>query len=160
MPATNPPLNSDYSPFDRPAPDDAPYARRVSPDQAGPRAADPAEERARRVARLTALAAFLDSAIELPGVRTRVGFDALIGLVPGVGDALSAGLALYIVYEARKLGASKRQIAAMLGNVAIDTLAGSVPILGDIFDLTFKANVRNLRMLGIDAGRGVPPRKR
>ncbi len=107
-------------------------------------------DRARRIARLRLIARLMDNAVEIPGTGIRFGLDSLIGLIPGAGDCLTAGVSLYIVYESAKLGATKGQLAAMLGNIAIDTLVGTIPVLGDLFDLTFKANVRNLRMMGIE----------
>lgn len=109
-------------------------------------------DRARRIVRLRLIARLMDNAVEIPGTGIRFGLDSLIGLIPGAGDALTAGVSLYIVYEAAQLGATRGQLAMMLGNVALDTLAGSIPVLGDLFDLTFKANVRNLRMMGIEVG--------
>jgi hypothetical protein len=67
--------------------------------------------------------------------------------VPGIGDALSATLSAYIVWEARRLGVPKRQIARMVGNVALDTAVGAVPLVGDLFDMVFKANRRNVRIV-------------
>lgn len=113
-------------------------------------------DRARRVARLRKLAVLLDSSIKIPGVRFTIGLDPILGLLPGVGDLLSAGLAAYVVYEGYKLGATRQQMAHMIANVVIDAVAGLVPVVGDIVDFAFKANVRNLKILGIDPkGMGV-----
>lgn len=113
-------------------------------------------DRARRVDRLRRLAVLLDSSIKVPGVRFTIGIDPILGLFPGVGDLLSAGLASYVVYEGYKLGATRTQMAKMIGNVLIDAVAGLVPVVGDIVDFAFKANVRNLKILGIDPkGMGV-----
>ena len=115
----------------------------------------PMTDRERRISRLRTLARLLDSSVKIPGVDARIGIDPILGLIPGVGDILSAALSLYIVHEAKQLGASKGQLAAMLTNVAIDTAAGFVPVVGDLFDFAFKANIRNLRIMGIDpAGTG------
>lgn len=100
--------------------------------------------------RLAALARTMDSAVTIPGTRVSVGLDFLLGLAPGVGDTVSALVAGYIIAEAQRLGVSKATTARMVGNVVIDWAVGSIPILGDVFDATFKANVRNLRLLGID----------
>ena len=108
-------------------------------------------ERLRRVARL------LDSAIGIPGTRFRVGFDGLVGLIPGGGDALTALFALWIVYEARRLGLPGTKIARMLLNVGVDAAIGVVPVLGDLFDFAFKANLRNIAI--IDRHFGEPPRR-
>jgi hypothetical protein len=103
--------------------------------------------RADRVARIDALAQLLDSAFVLPGTNIRFGIDALIGLVPGIGDLISTALALFIVREARALGAPRWMIARMLGNVALDTVVGAVPLVGDVADVAFRANRRNVAML-------------
>ena len=103
--------------------------------------------RAERVARLDALATLLDTAILIPGTNIRFGLDALIGLVPGIGDVITTALSLYIVHEARALGAPAHVIARMLGNVALDGVVGAVPLLGDAFDVLWRANKRNMRLL-------------
>jgi hypothetical protein len=103
--------------------------------------------RAERVARIDALATLLDTAFILPGTHVRFGLDALIGLVPGIGDAITTAMALYIVHEAHQLGAPAHVIARMIGNVAIDGLVGSVPLVGDAFDVAFRANRRNMALL-------------
>jgi len=100
-----------------------------------------------RVARLDALAALLDTAFIIPGTNIRFGLDALIGLVPGIGDAITTAISLFIVHEAHQLGAPKHVIVRMLGNVALDGMVGAVPLLGDAFDVMWRANVRNMRLL-------------
>ena len=103
--------------------------------------------RAERIARLDALATLLDTAFVLPGTQIRFGVDALIGLIPGIGDAITTLLALHIVREARELGAPPLLIARMLGNVAIDGIFGAVPLVGDAFDVAWRANRRNIKLL-------------
>jgi Domain of unknown function (DUF4112) len=103
--------------------------------------------RADSLARITALTQLLDNAFLIPGLNRRVGIDAIIGLVPGIGDAISTALASYIIWEARQLGLPRWKIARMIGNVAVDTAIGAIPLAGDAFDLVFKANVRNLRII-------------
>src|SRR6185295_3849650 len=103
--------------------------------------------RSERIARLDALAALLDSAILIPGTNVRFGVDAVVGLVPGIGDAITTAISLYIVHEARQLGAPGHVIARMLGNVAIDGLVGAVPLVGDAFDVVWRSNKRNMRLL-------------
>jgi hypothetical protein len=103
-------------------------------------------DRERTLRRLRTLATLLDTAIRLPG-GIRIGADSVIGLAPGVGDALSMALAAYIVYEADRLGVPANKLWRMVGNVMIDGLVGAVPVLGDIFDVAFKANMRNLRII-------------
>ncbi|MBB4039033.1 hypothetical protein GGR34_000668 [Microvirga flocculans] len=99
------------------------------------------------IARITLLAKLMDSAVLIPGLNRRVGLDAVLGLMPGVGDALSAALAGYIIWEARQLGLPRWKIARMIGNVAVDTVIGAVPFAGDVFDVFFKSNERNLRII-------------
>lgn len=99
------------------------------------------------VARVTMVARLLDSAFLIPGLNRRVGLDSVIGLVPGIGDAVSAVLASYIIWEARGLGLPRRKIARMIGNVAVDTAIGAIPLAGDFFDVYFKSNERNLRII-------------
>jgi hypothetical protein len=103
--------------------------------------------RADALARITLLAKLMDNAFVIPGLNRRVGLDAVIGLVPGVGDAISAAIASYIIWEARQLGLPRWKIARMIGNVAVDTALGVVPLAGDVFDVFFKANERNMRII-------------
>jgi len=107
----------------------------------------PPRSRAERIVRIDAFATLLDTAFLIPGTNIRFGLDALIGLVPGVGDAITTLMSLYIVREARALGAPRLLIARMLANVAIDGVVGAVPVLGDIFDVTWRANRRNIALL-------------
>jgi len=107
-----------------------------------------AAERKRRARdRLIALARLMDSAVTLPGVRGGVGLDALLGLVPVAGDAVSALIGLYSVIQARELGASRWLQARMIGNLLLDAAIGAVPVAGDIADVFFRAHRRNLRLL-------------
>ena len=105
------------------------------------------QSRAERIARLDALADLLDTAFVVPGTSIRFGFDAMIGLVPGIGDAITTLISLYIVREARELGAPRHLVARMLANVAIDGVVGAVPFLGDAFDVVWRANRRNMALL-------------
>lgn len=97
--------------------------------------------RVRRLARL------LDSALRIPGTNVRFGLDAVIGLVPGLGDAAGAALAAYLVLLAARLGAPQAVVLRMLLNVTVDAVAGAVPVLGDLFDVGWKANTRNIELL-------------
>jgi hypothetical protein len=99
------------------------------------------------VARLDALARLLDSAFLIPGTNLRIGIDPILGLVPGIGDLISAALSSYIIWEARQLGLPRWKIARMIGNVATDTAIGAIPLVGDFFDVAFKANRRNMKIL-------------
>jgi len=93
------------------------------------------------------LSYYLDNSIGIPGTGYRVGFDAIIGLVPGLGDVAGAILSAYIVYEASRLGVPKKTLLHMTFNVALETLIGAVPIVGDVFDAAWKANTKNIFLL-------------
>lgn len=97
--------------------------------------------------RLNALAWLLDSSIRLPGIGFRIGLDALLGLIPVVGDAVGVLISGYIVREAARLGVPRSTLVRMVANVAIEGLVGMVPLLGDVFDAAWKANQRNARLL-------------
>jgi hypothetical protein len=103
--------------------------------------------REQRLARLDAVAKLLDIAFILPGTNVRYGIDGIIGLIPVVGDIIATALSLWLVREARALGAPWHITARMLGNVAIQGVVGAVPVAGDAFDVLFRANIRNVRML-------------
>lgn len=131
---------------------DPPAARRRERSHDHAAGVDSAERR-RIIRRLRFLARLLDDAVFIPGTKRSIGLDPLIGLIPGIGDALSVAVSAYIIYEGRRLGASRETIALMIGNVALDALVGAVPVLGDLADFALKANQRNLRLLGIDPAR-------
>ncbi len=99
------------------------------------------------LARLDFIATLLDSAFLIPGTNVRFGLDGIVGLVPGIGDAITTAVSAWIVYEARRLGAPRHVIARMIGNVALDGIVGAVPLVGDMFDVMFRANRRNVRLL-------------
>lgn len=99
------------------------------------------------LARIDALAKLLDSVVRIPGTDIRVGVDALLGLVPVAGDLVSKLISSYIIYEARRLGASRWLIARMAANTTLDAIVGSVPILGDAFDVMYRANLKNMALL-------------
>lgn len=105
------------------------------------------QERERVLDELDQLASWLDARWRIPGTRIRFGLDALLGLLPGIGDLAATGPALYLVWRAHRLGVPKRLTARMLANVGLDTVAGSVPLLGNVFDLFFKASRRNHALL-------------
>ena len=106
-----------------------------------------ADSRGARMARIDRLATLLDTALVIPGTRMRFGLDALIGLFPVFGDIITTALSLFIVHEAYHLGAPGHVIARMLGNVALDGVFGAVPLVGDAFDVLWRANRRNMRLL-------------
>ena len=100
-----------------------------------------------RLARLRKLAWLLDAQFSLPGTRFRFGLNGLFGLAPVSGDLLLGLVSLYMVNEARRMGAPRALLGRMLANVGIEVVGGAVPILGDVFDMAFKANLRNLALL-------------
>lgn len=107
----------------------------------------PIDSRATRLRRLRSLSRLLDNAIVIPGTGYRIGLDPIIGLIPGGGDTAGLVLSSYIVLEAARLGASKSLLGQMAFNILLETLVGTVPVVGDIFDATWKANARNIEIL-------------
>lgn len=99
------------------------------------------------IARLSKLADLLDSRFRIPGTGIRFGVDSLLGLFPLLGDGASALPAIYLVHRARRLGVPKTLLKVMLANIAVDLVIGSIPVLGDFFDIAFKANRRNITLL-------------
>jgi hypothetical protein len=106
-----------------------------------------AAERAKLLKRLTRIARIMDTAIGIPGTRFRIGADSIIGLIPGAGDLVGLAISAYTLMLASQIGAPKPLLVKMAANIAIDTGLGSIPVLGDIFDMYFKSNSRNLQML-------------
>jgi hypothetical protein len=113
----------------------------------------------RRVQRLRRVGWLLDNSIPIPGTRYTLGIDQLIGLVPGIGDLVGGFLSLYIIIEAARMGLPRGVLLRMGWNVAVDTLVGEIPILGDLFDIGFKANIRNLALLDGYVARPVEVRR-
>jgi hypothetical protein len=101
----------------------------------------------RRSAGVERLAWWLDNAITVPGTRFRIGFDALIGLIPGVGDLVGTLLSSYIIAVAAAQGVPPSALARMVINVGLEAIVGAVPILGDLFDAVWKANQRNIALM-------------
>jgi Domain of unknown function (DUF4112) len=100
-----------------------------------------------QVERLRTLARLLDTVFPIPGTKYRFGLDAVIGLIPGIGDAIGALFSAVIVFQAARLGASRSILLRMLANLGLDTLIGEIPLLGDLFDAGWKANIRNMALL-------------
>lgn len=111
------------------------------------RADIPDAETLRRLAKLSKLARVMDTALRIPGTNIRFGADSVLGIVPGIGDAAGALVGLLLLNEARRLGLPGNKQLQMLGNVATDAVLGSVPLVGDVFDLYFKSHRRNIRIL-------------
>ncbi|MBU1254850.1 MAG: DUF4112 domain-containing protein [Alphaproteobacteria bacterium] len=97
--------------------------------------------------RVEALEQVLERSFRIPGVNYPVGLDAIVGLVPVVGDLITAAMGAYIVWEGKNLGMPKWKLWRMAGNVAFDTALGAVPLVGDAFDLVFRSNTRNLKII-------------
>jgi hypothetical protein len=97
--------------------------------------------------RLERLAWLLDNCIPIPGLNYRIGLDGIVGLIPGIGDALGAMLSSYILSESARLGAPKSILIKMAFNIGIDALVGAIPLFGDFFDFAWKANLRNVNLL-------------
>lgn len=93
------------------------------------------------------LAKLMDSAFEIPGLKTRIGLDALLGLLPGVGDIASSFVSLYILQVANRSGVSRLTLARMTLNILCDWIVGSIPLAGDVFDVFWKSNQRNVALL-------------
>jgi hypothetical protein len=100
-----------------------------------------------QIRRLDWLSRLLDTAFPIPGTHYRIGLDGLFGLLPGIGDSVGAVLSSYIIFVAARLGVPKHVLIRMVGNVALESFVGLIPILGDFFDIAWKANVRNVALL-------------
>jgi len=100
-----------------------------------------------QIERLRTISRLLDNAFSIPGTRVRFGLDPLIGLVPGLGDAVGALFSAYVILQASRLGAPRSVLTRMVANVGIDTLVGWIPLIGDLFDFGWKANTKNLALL-------------
>lgn len=96
---------------------------------------------------LELLARWMDSVFEIPGLGIRFGLDALVGLIPGLGDLLTTLASLYILGAARRYGVPRITMVRMAANIAIDYVFGSFPVVGDVFDIYWKANLRNVALL-------------
>ncbi|QIG54420.1 DUF4112 domain-containing protein [Altererythrobacter sp. BO-6] len=97
--------------------------------------------------RVEALEILLERSFRIPGVNYPIGLDAIVGLVPVLGDLVTTAMGAYLVWEARNLGMPKWKLWRMVGNVAFDTAIGAVPVVGDAADFLFRSNTRNLRII-------------
>lgn len=104
---------------------------------------DPASVRRR----LEAVEGVLERAFVVPGINRPIGLDAIVGLIPVVGDVVTTAMGAWLVWEARNLGMSKFQLARMAANIGIDTAVGAIPLVGDLFDFAFRSNTKNLRII-------------
>lgn len=99
------------------------------------------------VRKMRQLSNILDNAIRVPGTSIGIGIDPILGLIPGGGDILGGILSIYIVFQAFKLGVPRETLTRMVSNIALETITGTVPVFGDIFDVAWKANVKNVEIL-------------
>ena len=99
------------------------------------------------VKRVLIVAYVLDEGVRVPGIGYRIGIDPLLGILPGAGDVLTGGISLYIVVEAARLGVSYTTLYRMIANISLDVIVGTVPIVGDLSDVVWKANTRNFELV-------------
>lgn len=97
--------------------------------------------------RVETLELLLERSFVIPGINRPVGLDAIVGLVPVLGDVITATMGAYIIWEARNLGMPKWKIMRMVGNLGVDTALGAIPLVGDAFDFLFRSNTRNLKII-------------
>jgi hypothetical protein len=97
--------------------------------------------------RIEAVEKLLERSLTVPGTRFPIGLDAIAGLIPVVGDVITAAMGAWLVWEAKNLGLPKWQLWRMAANVGIDTAVGAVPVVGDVFDFAFRSNSRNLKIV-------------
>lgn len=99
------------------------------------------------IKKLDRLAWLLDSSIKIPGTQRTIGVDGIIGLIPGIGDLSSGLISAYIVLQALQMDVSKSVISKMIVNILLDTTIGAIPLFGDIFDIIYKSNQRNVSLI-------------
>lgn len=112
-----------------------------------PRINDTTPDEAALLRRLAAFSRLMDHAFQIPGTSVRFGLDPILGLIPGLGDGIGTLASLYLLIEAKQLGVSKWDLARMAGNVIVDAAVSSVPFAGDVFDVFWKANDKNLEII-------------
>ena len=129
-----------------------PAARAARPRPAGRAGTHPTAAQRATFDRVSRTAALLDARFRIPGTAMRVGLDGLFGLIPGIGDTAMLVASAYIVIEAGRAGVRRRVLARMVANIVIDYVIGLVPLVGDLFDFAWKANLRNIRLMAEDLG--------
>ena len=115
----------------------------------------PSADTADRLARIARVAALLDSRFRVPVIGVRVGWDSILGVIPGIGDAVTTVPAGWMIWQGYQMGARKRTLARMGLNAGIDLIVGGVPIIGDLFDVAFKSHKKNLALLQSDMQRSI-----
>ncbi len=123
-----------------------------------PDVVEPDEKLPSDLVALRRFAYWMDEAFVIPGTDFRVGFDALIGLIPGVGDVIGAVLSSWIIVGALRHRVKALVIVRMIGNIVIDLFVGAVPVAGDVFDFLYEENMKNMRLLEKHRDRRRPPR--
>ncbi|WP_276302489.1 DUF4112 domain-containing protein [Halorussus lipolyticus] len=119
----------------------------LGPDEEGQPIEVSVEDEPPGMERVRVVADLLDEAIEIPGINYKIGLDPILGILPVGGDAVSAAISLYIVAEGARMGASRDTVLKMLFNIGVDTVIGSIPVLGTLIDAVWKANERNVALL-------------
>lgn len=110
-----------------------------------------------QLGRVRAIATMLDTAVRIPGTNIRFGLDSVLGLIPGLGDAAGAVFSGYLILVASRLGLPRHVIGRMVANVAVDSVLGGVPVLGDLFDVYWKSNMKNLELIEAHTGSKARP---
>ncbi|MEZ2303729.1 DUF4112 domain-containing protein [Microcoleus sp. EPA2] len=110
--------------------------------------------------RLRRISNLLDNAIPIPGTKYRIGLDPILGLIPGGGDLISSIFAGYVVFKSAQMGVPQETLVQMAANIVFDTVAGTVPVAGDLLDVAWKANVKNIELLDAHLGSPEPAGKK
>jgi hypothetical protein len=97
--------------------------------------------------RIRKLSRFMDTAFRIPGTPFRFGWDPIIGIIPGLGDAIATAISGYLIFQAIRFGLPRNVLGLMLFNVGLEAVVGAVPLIGDLFDAFYKSNIRNLALL-------------
>ncbi|MGF1458188.1 MAG: DUF4112 domain-containing protein [Leptolyngbyaceae cyanobacterium] len=105
------------------------------------------QSKIRQLSRIRRLTRLMDTAFKIPGLGLKVGLDPIVGLIPGIGDLVTAATSAYIIFLATQFDLPKGKLGKMIFNIGLEFLVGTVPLLGDVFDAFFKSNVRNLALL-------------
>ncbi|MEO9128341.1 MAG: DUF4112 domain-containing protein [Microcoleus sp.] len=109
--------------------------------------------------RLRQICHLLDDALPIPGTPYRIGLDPILGLLPGGGDLIGAVFSGYVVFKAAQLGVPQETLIKMAANIVFDTVIGTVPVAGDLFDVAWKANIKNMKLLDAHVGSPEPGKK-
>ena len=105
------------------------------------------QERLATLGRIRKLSRLMDTAFRIPGTPIRVGWDPIIGLIPGLGDAIDTIISIYLLFLATQFGLPRNVWGWMLFNIGLEAIVGTIPLVGDIFDAFYKSNIRNLVLL-------------